>query len=199
MQCRKIQARDDNRRIKYSYPTAWQTSWQKYHRLLPPLAKAASVTKTGGVAVLATHSVWRSTSLLKYVRDSGVEKNGVKVSRIDCSEMVNLVESGEFVTDSEKCVNMIRKILRRKFEKNNIDSATLSSTHLPFLLPILQKEFPNVKFFDPAKDIARIIKKRLAPSTRNKLSVYTSSDVKTMQKKLKLLQIKQSRFLILAT
>ena len=103
---------------------------------------------------------------------------------------VNLVESGEFVTDSEKCVNMIRKILRRKFEKNNIDSATLSSTHLPFLLPILQKEFPNVKFFDPAKDIARIIKKRLAPSTRNKLSVYTSSDVKTMQKKLKLLQIK---------
>ena len=145
---------------------------------------------TGGVAVLATHSVWRSTSLLKYVRDSGVEKNGVKVSRIDCSEMVNLVESGEFVTDSEKCVNMIRKILRRKFEKNNIDSATLSSTHLPFLLPILQKEFPNVKFFDPAKDIARIIKKRLAPSTRNKLSVYTSSDVKTMQKKLKLLQIK---------
>ena len=66
--------------------------------------------------------------------------------------MVNLVESGEFVTDSEKCVNMIRKILRRKFEKNNIDSATLSSTHLPFLLPILQKEFPNVKFFDTAKD-----------------------------------------------
>ena len=158
--------------------------------VLPPLAKAASVTKTGGVAILATHSVWRSTSLLKYVRDSGVEKNGTKVSRIDCSEMVNLVESGEFVTDSEKCVNMIRKILRRKFEKNNIDSATLSSTHLPFLLPILQKEFPNVKFFDPAKDIARIIKKRLAPSTRNKLSVYTSSDVKTMQKKLKLLQIK---------
>ena len=156
-----------------------------------PLDKGCICIKDWRCYVLATQSsVWRSTSLLKYVRDSGVEKNGVKVSRIDCSEMVNLVESGEFVTDSEKCVNMIRKILRRKFEKNNIDSATLSSTHLPFLLPILQKEFPNVKFFDPAKDIARIIKKRLAPSTRNKLSVYTSSDVKTMQKKLKLLQIK---------
>ena len=113
------------------------------------------------------------------------------VNRIDCSELVNLVESGEFATSNEKCVHVIRKILRVKFEKNHIDSATLSSTHLPFLLPILQKEFPNVKFFDPAKDIARTVKKRLAPSPRNRLSVYTSSDVKIMQKKLELLQIKR--------
>ena len=159
--------------------------------VLPPLAKAASATKTGGVAVLATHSVWRSGSLLKYIRDSDVEKNGIVVNRIDCSELVNLVESGEFATSNEKCVHVIRKILRVKFEKNHIDSATLSSTHLPFLLPILQKEFPNVKFFDPAKDIARTVKKRLAPSPRNRLSVYTSSDVKIMQKKLELLQIKR--------
>ena len=66
--------------------------------VLPPLAKAASATKTGGVAVLATHSVWRSGSLLKYIRDSDVEKNGIVVNRIDCSELVNLVESGEFAT-----------------------------------------------------------------------------------------------------
>ena len=74
------------------------------------------------------------------------------------------------------------------FAKFDIDSAIW--THLPFLLPILQKEFPN-KFFDPAKDIARTVKKRLAPSPRNRLSVYTSSDVKIMQKKLELLQIKR--------
>ncbi len=159
--------------------------------VLPPLAKAASATKTGGVAILTTRSVWRSSSLLKYVRNSGVEKNCTKVSRIDCSKMVNLVESGEFTTDVEKCVCVVRKILRAKFEKNHIDSATLSSTHLPFLLPILQKEFPNVKFFDPAKDLACIVKKRLAPSRCNRLSVYASLDIKEMQKKLRLLKIRQ--------
>ncbi len=159
--------------------------------VLPPLAEAAAATKTGNVAVLATHSVWRSRHLLKYVHDSGVEKNGTRVSRIDCSALVNLVESGKFATSGEKCARIVRKTLRAKFEKNRIDSATLSSTHLPFLLPILHKEFPNVKFFDPAKDLARTIKKRIAPSLRNRLSVYTSSDVKTMQEKLVMLGIKR--------
>ena len=57
--------------------------------VLPPLAKAASATKTGGVAVLATHSVWRSGSLLKYIRDSDVEKNGIVVNRIVVGKSCN--------------------------------------------------------------------------------------------------------------
>ena len=62
---RKIQARDDNRRIKYSYPTAWQTSWQKYHRRFASACKGCICNKDWRCCRFATHSVWRSTSLLK--------------------------------------------------------------------------------------------------------------------------------------
>ncbi|MDI1495952.1 MAG: Asp/Glu/hydantoin racemase [Cenarchaeum symbiont of Oopsacas minuta] len=158
--------------------------------VLPPLVAAANATKTGGVAILATHSVSRSPRLLKYIHDSGVVNKDVRISRIDCSSLVNLVESGDFMTNGKKCSHIIRNTLQTKFKKNCIDSATLSSTHLPFLLPILQKEFPNVKFFDPADNVASIVKKRIVPSTYNRLSVYTSSDPKALQTKLAMLGIK---------
>ena len=61
--------------------------------------------------------------------------NDIVIHRIDCSSLVELVESGKFLTDKEYCKNIIKEVLEDVFLDNLIDVATLSSTHLPFLEP----------------------------------------------------------------
>ena len=63
---------------------------------------------------------------------------------------------------------------------------TLSSTHLPFLLKFLKKEFPDVTFLDPGASVAETISKKIRKkSKRNKLTIFTSGEVKPFQYKLK--------------
>ena len=86
----------------------------------------------------------------------------------------------------KKCVKIILKVLKDKFKENNIQIATLSSTHLPFLLPLLKKSFRGVKFLDPANNVAVKISKLKGPkSKRNSLSIYTTQSPKELQRNLK--------------
>ena len=72
----------------------------------------------------------------------------------------------------------IIKVLSAQFSKYNIDVATLSSTHLPFLLPFLKKQFPYVTFLDPAQEIANKVRKIIGKksSKRNSMKIFTSSN-----------------------
>ena len=80
----------------------------------------------------------------------------------------------------------ILKVLKDKFKENNIEIATLSSTHLPFLLPFLKKAFRGVEFLDPAEDVANKISEiKGKKSSRNSLSIYTTESPKAMQRNLK--------------
>ena len=79
------------------------------------------------------------------------------------------------------------------FSNNLIDVATLSSTHLPFLELLLKSIFKNVKFLDPAKDIANGIKDfnlENNKSQQNTLRIFTSGDVKLFEKNLQMMGIK---------
>ena len=84
----------------------------------------------------------------------------------------------------------INKILRNKFIKNKIDVATLSSTHLPFLLSLLENEFPQVRFLDPALSTAKKIAEKTSKTRKNSLRIYTSGNTKEFQKYLKKLGIR---------
>jgi len=105
---------------------------------------------------------------------------------------VKLVETGKFVDNKKLCKKVINEILKKKLNANKVDVATLSSTHLPFLLPIIQTEFPNITFLDPgfliAKKISTIIKKN--ESKKNLLKIFTSSNPKIFEKKLQKIGIK---------
>ena len=82
---------------------------------------------------------------------------------------------------------IIRKNLRKIFQTNHIDVATLSSTHLPFLLKFLKEEFPNVIFLNPANNISeKVAKKNLKNITikRNKLSIFTTGNPEKFQENL---------------
>ncbi len=148
--------------------------------VLPPLEK---IQKASNIAILTTEIVAKSKELDNYIKQfNDLEE----VMKINCSELVELVESGKFLTHERDCVKTILKVLKDEFKENKIKIATLSSTHLPFLLPFLKKYFRGVEFLDPAEDVAiKISKLEKSKSTRNSLSIYTTKSPKALQRNLK--------------
>ena len=118
----------------------------------------------------------------------------VNLKRIDATQLVRLVEEGKFLDNRKLCEKTVRKVLSKPFLKSNIDVAILSSTHLPFLLPFLKKQFPNITFVDPANEIAQKVRKIVAkkPSKTNTMKIFTSSDPKKFQKYLWQIGIKKN-------
>ena len=148
--------------------------------VLPPLDK---IRNANNVAILTTQVVAKSNELDNYIKQFN---NLVQVSKINCSELIELVESGKFLVNEKQCMKTIEKVLKTQFNEENIKVATLSSTHLPFLLPFLIKSFGDVKFLDPADDVIKKVSKiRGKKSTRNSLSIYTTKSPKSMQRNLK--------------
>ena len=162
-------------------------------KVLPPIKKASKISRTGNIAILATLAVVRSKKLSEYVRKNRLPKH-VNIKRVDVTQLVRLVEEGKFLDDRKLCEKTVKKVLSKPFSESNVDVAILSSTHLPFLLPFLKKQFPNITFVDPAKDIAQKVRKIVAkkPSKTNTLKIFTSSDPKKFQKYLLQIGIKKN-------
>ena len=159
--------------------------------VFPPLSEASKKTKTKSIAILATSSVIRSRELECYIKKNLVDKN-IQIIKINASNLVNLVESGKFLYEKTYCTKQIISLLNNKFTSNNVDVVMLSSTHLPFLMSLLTKSFPAIKFLDPATIVAQEIKKNklFFPSDRNSLTIFSSGNVSTFQKHLNKLKIK---------
>ena len=148
--------------------------------VLPPLEK---IKEASNIAILTTEIVSKSKELENYITEFD---NLDYVLKINCSELVELVESGKFLTNEKNCVKTILKILKKEFDENNIKIATLSSTHLPFLLPFLKKTFRGIEFLDPANEVAvKISKLSYKESKKNSLSIYTTKSPKALQRNLK--------------
>ncbi|MDE1763940.1 MAG: aspartate/glutamate racemase family protein [Thaumarchaeota archaeon] len=165
---------------------------ERYSKIIgvyPPLKDAAKKTVTRTIAILATKSVVKSRKLQNYIRRQ-VPK-GIKVITIDVSPLVDLVESGKFISEKEFCKKKIRAILQ-PIQKKKIDVATLSSTHLPFLLPMLKSVFPNVTFLDPVDSVADkvVIFSKKKKSKRHTLKIFASGNTKDFQKKLQKIGIR---------
>lgn len=157
----------------------------------PPLNEARRVSKSTRIGILATKSAIKSRGLLKHIKKENFSKS-YKIFKINGSELVELVETGKFFTNKQYCKKIIKKVLNDVISKNSIDTITLSSTHLPFLKLLLEKEFPDVEFIDPSsivtKKVFKIIKNN--QSKRNSLKIFTSGDLITFKKNLIKLKIK---------
>ena len=157
----------------------------------PPLRDAVKVTKTKTIAILATQSVVKSKELKSYIKNNVSGK--IKVIPINISPLIELVESGKFISEKTFCKKKVRRILE-SFLKEPVDVAILSSTHLPFLIPMLQKTFPRIKFLDPADMIADQVLAilQIKKSKINKLRIFASGDTKIFQRKLQRLGIRNN-------
>ena len=158
--------------------------------IYPPLSDAVKISRTRNIAILGTRSVIQSESITEFIEKCDMP-NDMVVHKIDCSLLVELVESGKFLTDKEYCKNVIKEVLEDVFLDNSIDVATLSSTHLPFLEPFLRSIFKNVKFLDPAKNIVNVMKDFIGDDDlqQNVLRIFTSGDVKLFKKNLQMMGI----------
>jgi len=159
--------------------------------VLPPLKEASKISKTKNIAILATNAVTKSKELSKYIKKNQLSKK-VSVKKVNASPLIELVESGKFITNKKICQKIIKKILHNVFLQNNIDVVTLSSTHLPLLRSLLQVEFPGITFLDPAQEVANRVKNLVGKkrSKRNSLRIFTSGNQKTFQKQLQKIGVK---------
>jgi len=156
----------------------------------PPLNDAVKISRTRNIAILGTKTIIQSENITKFIENCKVP-NDIVVHKIDCSLLVELVESGKFLTDEEYCKNIIKEVLEDIFLDNLVDVATLSSTHLPLLEPFLRSIFKNVKFLDPAKNISNVLKDFVEDNDlqQNVLRIFTSGDVKLFKKNLQMMGI----------
>jgi len=157
----------------------------------PPLVYAKKISKSKQIAILATENAIKSKGLNKYLKKNNLLKS-FKFFIINTSELVELVESGKFITDKRYCKKIIKKILDQTLSKYSIDTITLSSTHLPFLKPLLEKEYSKIEFIDPANIVANriFLKIKNKQSKRNSLKIFTSGNTKKFQNKLNKIGIK---------
>ncbi|MGI0011030.1 MAG: glutamate racemase [Nitrosopumilaceae archaeon] len=160
--------------------------------VFPPIKGAVKKTKSDTIAILATKSVVESNALKIFIEKNVPKK--IKVIKINASPLVELVESGKFIYDKRFCKKIIEKNLLDPVIINNVDVVTLSSTHLPFLLPILKQVFPKITFLDPANMIANQVAKKLKmkKSKRNSMEIFTSGNVRLFQKQLRQTGIKNT-------
>ena len=156
----------------------------------PPLNDAVKISRTRNVAILGTKTIIQSENITKFIENCKVP-NDIVIHKIDCSLLVELVESGKFLTDKEYCKNIIKEVLEDVFLDNSIDVATLSSTHLPFLESFLRLIFKNVKFLDPAENIANDVNNLIRDNDlqHNVLRIFTSGDVNLFKKNLQMMGI----------
>jgi len=163
---------------------------KKLAGIYPPLNDAGKISRTRNIAILGTRSVIQSENITNFIENCKVP-NDIVVHKIDCSLLVELVESGKFLTDKEYCKNIIKEVLEDVFLDNSIDVATLSSTHLPFLESFLRLIFKNVKFLDPAENVANDVKNLIRDNDlqQNVLRIFTSGDVNLFKKNLQMMGI----------
>jgi len=155
------------------------------------LKYAQKISKSKQIAILATESAIKSRGLTKYIKKNNFPKS-FKIFKINGSDLVELVESGKFLTDKKYCKKIIKKTLQQILSKQSIDTIILSSTHLPFLKSLLEKEYPNIQFIDSGDIIAQKVytKIKYIQSKRNSLKIFASGDVNRFQKKLNRINIK---------
>ena len=156
----------------------------------PPLEIAEKKSNSKQIGILATKSAINSKGLTQYIKKKKFPKS-FKIFKINGTNLVDLVESGKFLSDKNYCKKIIRKDLQI-LSQQAIDVITLSSTHLPFLKPLLKKEFSDVEFIDSGNIVAQKIYSKIKynKSKRNSLKIFTSGNVKNFQINLNRLGIK---------
>ena len=161
-------------------------------KVLPPIKMAAKISVTCNIAILTTLAAVKSKKLSEFIKKNRLPKR-INIKKINASRLIQLVESAKFIDNQNLCNRVVRKTLSEQFSKYNIDVATLSSTHLPFLLPFLKKQFPHVTFLDPAQEIANKVGKILGKksSKRNSMKIFTSSEPEKFQNHLWKMGIKK--------
>jgi glutamate racemase len=129
--------------------------------IIPPLKTACKLTKKKHIGILATAGTIKSKELGALIK-SQVPQN-ILITRFDASEIIGLVENGEYITNERKTFDAISKAINyREDLESHLDVMVLASTHLPFVSNYLVSLFPNIRLIDPVKLLANDVKRYLS-------------------------------------
>ncbi|WP_082407525.1 aspartate/glutamate racemase family protein [Mesorhizobium sp. 1M-11] len=118
----------------------------------PPLAEAVARSLSGEVGIMGVRSLVESRELACFVRDHVPDPG--RVALINGSSMVELVESGAFLSEPERTQRAVAGFLAEiAVQYPAIDVLTLSSTHLPWLRPFFERVRSDWSFLDPAESV----------------------------------------------
>ncbi|URQ74833.1 MAG: Asp/Glu racemase [Candidatus Ochrobactrum gambitense] len=118
----------------------------------PPVREAVAASRSGHVAVLGVRSMIESAELSVFVHTQAT--GSAEISLINASPMVELVESGLFLSNPARTAEDVARFCDVIVaEYPHIDVLTLSSTHLPWLRPFFEKARPDWLFLDPADSV----------------------------------------------
>ena len=87
-----------------------KTSSRKVIDVKPPLQLAAKISKSKHIGILGTKSAIRSRGLTDFIQKNKISKS-IKITRINGSELVDLVESGKFITNKKQSKKIIQNTL----------------------------------------------------------------------------------------
>jgi glutamate racemase len=143
---------------------------------------------------MATEGTISSKGLENQIRRE-VPQN-IFVTKFNASPIIELIENGTYITNERKTFDVISNVLGDQVD-TKIDVITLSSTHLPFVKGYLNSLLPTVKFIDPAKIVAKDVKKFLAfnrmlrKSGNGRLQVLVSDGKKQFETVIRAMGIKE--------
>jgi glutamate racemase len=157
----------------------------------PPIKEAIKKSKTKNIGILSTKALVQSETLTDYIKKCKPPKK-IVIHKIDCSDLIQMVESGKFLRERKYCKIKIKNFLNQILSEKKIDVVTLSSTHLPFLRPMLESEFPDVLFIDPSDKVANLVCDRIYRDRKNNLlKIYSSDTTGTFKKNIIKMGIKK--------
>ncbi|MBN9045164.1 MAG: aspartate/glutamate racemase family protein [Rhizobiales bacterium] len=122
------------------------------HGVAPPLREALGASRTGAVAIMGVRSMIESAELAAFVHAQTDRPENVAL--VNASPMVELVESGAFLQAPQETAAKVAQFCDRVAAAfPQVDTLTLSSTHLPWLRPFFEEARPDWRFLDPADDV----------------------------------------------
>ena len=119
--------------------------------VLPPVAEAIEVSKSGHVGVMGVASLIESRMFADFIAPFA---GHAKVSGFNASRAIDHVENGDFLFAREKTAQSVKHLVDEIFQHDpDIDVLTLSSTHLPWLRDYFEAAAPHCTFLDPADTV----------------------------------------------
>ncbi|KJK20886.1 hypothetical protein UB46_30190 [Burkholderiaceae bacterium 16] len=147
--------------------------------VVPPVAEALALSKSRQIGVLGVRSMVGSTELGEYIATASRGRG--RASSFNASALVELVESGDFLTDPARTGAEVDAFLGAILAAQpEIDVFTLSSTHLPWLDDYFQRLFPGKTFVDPVRASVEALAPLTTAGTGRIVCAATESPVHTV-------------------